>query len=220
MAEFLIGDRSFRRKADAEDFIRIVRDRIRDTTIVTEEDDDFLRDLLALHPDAEAKVGAGVKTFTVRQNYGNTEGFWILRTDGSNTDFSFKKCLFGASQEAKVRSAMRHAVIGQIQEARDDAFGLAVSILCPITNVEINRASCHIDHYEPSFLQLANEFAAESGGYDAILTEAADRNIGRRFVDADLQNRWCDYHRGRARLRAVSKAANLSILRRTVQPSN
>ena len=212
----LIGDRVYSKKEAALAAIREVRDRILETGSVSQEDDEFLRDLVAMHPDAEDKVGAGIVRFEVRHNLGNTYGFWIIRTDGSETDFSFMKSLYGATHEADVRSAMRYAVIDQMEAARDLAFSTASSLLCPITGEAITRESCHVDHATPTFIEIADEFAEQHGGYEAITTVPSDGNIGRRFESNEVQEAWRAFHAGRAELRVVSKTANLSILRRGV----
>jgi hypothetical protein len=220
MAIFFIGDRVYQKKGDALGATREVRERVAASLaqggVVDLEDDDFLRDLVALHPDAENKVGCGIARFEVRQNLGNTDGFWIIRTDGSETDFSFMKCLYGASHEADVRSAMRYAIMEQMQAARDREFGSALSLVCPVTSAKITRETAHIDHESPTFVEIADEFAEQQGGYERIETASTDGAIGRRLVSDDLLAEWKAFHAGRARLRAVSKAANLSILRRGV----
>jgi hypothetical protein len=52
--------------------------------------------LLQHHPRAAAKVGAGVKAVYVQQaprsvNYTGQRCFWLERTDGTSTDFSYRK---------------------------------------------------------------------------------------------------------------------------------
>jgi len=217
VVDFMIGDRIYRRKTDALSAIQEVRDRVNSNGVVTPEDDEFLRDLIALHPDADAKVAVGIERFEVRRNLGNTDGFWIIRTDATETDFSFIRCLFGASQEMKVRSAMRHAVIDQVQAARDRAFQDSPKLECPVSGDSINAETCHMDHENPSFVGLADRFAASRGGYDSIGTVAMDGQIGRRFVDPSLEADWQAYHRANASLRPVSRRANLSILRRGIK---
>jgi uncharacterized protein DUF3223 len=116
----IIGERVYPSKTEALAAVREVRDRVRDTGSVSEADDEFIRDLLALHPRASENVGVGVDHFEVRDNIG-TEGFWIIRSDGSATEFSFMKCLNGATHESLVRSAMRGAVIDANAECPDAA---------------------------------------------------------------------------------------------------
>ncbi|MGW6791885.1 DCL family protein [Streptomyces chartreusis] len=59
--------------------------------VVTDPDDDaFLRALLALHSEAEEKIGPGVDHFQVRKHPDwDTYGFWVVRTDGTEDDFSY-----------------------------------------------------------------------------------------------------------------------------------
>src|SRR5207247_325445 len=81
-------------------------------------DQEFLLDLLAMHPESGEKIGEGVDHFEVRKN-GSTVGFWIVRSDGSDVDFSFYKCLRAPSHEEEVRGAMRAAVVEQKYNVRD-----------------------------------------------------------------------------------------------------
>jgi len=213
--EIIIGGRAFRTKKEALATIYEVRERTKVAGRALGGDDEFLRDLLALHPQAETKVGNGVDHFDVRRNI-NNDGFWIVRSDGSETDFSFMQCLYGTSQSAKVQSAMRYAVLDQKLAARDRAFGDAETLICPVTGEVIGRQGCHMDHDEPTFIEIADAFARSVGGYDKIETVSDDGGIGRRFVDEAIAERWRTFHRERARLRAVSIRANLSVLRRSV----
>jgi hypothetical protein len=215
MAVFLIGERTYRTKSAALDAIREVRERVKAQGSASAADDEFLRDLVALHPDAEGKVGAGIDHFEVRRNI-NNDGFWIVRVDGTATEFSFMKSIYGASQEAMVQSAMRHAVLDQKMEARDLAFTKATSLTCPLTGEVITAVDCHMDHEEPTFAEIADAFTAAHGGYSAMDTPSDDGTIGRRFVDQNVMLAWHAFHASRARLRPVSRRANLSVLRRGV----
>jgi hypothetical protein len=97
--------------------------------------------------------------------------FYLVRTDGSETDFSFMKCL---------------------------------------------RPPTH-RHSSPTFLQLAEEFAPQQGGWDEMVIARADGSIGVQLGRADQAKAWRDFHRENARLRLVSSAANLSLLRQGVK---
>src|SRR5438132_1107626 len=69
----------------------------------------FLFDVLLRHPKANEKVGIGVRRF-----FRSGSGFWLERTDGTKTDFSFLKCLGSRTHRAEVLSAMRAAIEGQV----------------------------------------------------------------------------------------------------------
>ena len=59
---------------------------------VSEEDAKILKDLLAMHPEADEKIGCGIESFSVRTADYNTRCFWVNRIDGSTVKFSFKAC--------------------------------------------------------------------------------------------------------------------------------
>lgn len=56
----------------------------------------FLTALIKRHPEADRRIGSGIAGFKVQvnpQGTGNTRCFYVIRTDGSQEDFSIKKCL-------------------------------------------------------------------------------------------------------------------------------
>lgn len=55
----------------------------------------FIRKLLKYHPQQAAKVGVGVQSIKVANppQYPNTKCFWVVRTDGTSEDFSYRKCI-------------------------------------------------------------------------------------------------------------------------------
>nr|MCU0649682.1 DCL family protein [Gemmatimonadaceae bacterium] len=94
-----IGERVFGTQKSAMDEARRVRDRYADGQMVTGDDVDFLMDLLYLHSEAADKIGSGVAGFSVDRDhvYRTTRCFFVHRTDGSSTDFSFENCIKGAN---------------------------------------------------------------------------------------------------------------------------
>jgi hypothetical protein len=212
MRAIVVGARVYPSKEAAKQAIYEVRGRY-SAGLATPDDDEFLRDLVAIHPDAEAKISVGIDRFETRWNLGNI-GFWIVRTDATETDFSFLKCLYGSGAQDLVRSAMRSAVREQLAEVR--AAALSARARCPISGELLTVENCHADHAEPLFIEIANAFASSEGGYEAIATRVLDGAFGRRFSDDAQEQRWIAFHRSHARLRAVSKRTNLSTLRRGV----
>lgn len=56
-----------------------------------------LSDLLSYHPEAEEKIGPGINYFKVVQNHRKGQyNFQVVRTDGLEIDFSWKKCVANA----------------------------------------------------------------------------------------------------------------------------
>lgn len=209
----LIGGRAFPTKKEADAYVRQVRDKYAVGARVTDVDDqEFLLDLLAMHPEAADKLSAGVDCFEVRDN-GSTTGFWIVRSDGSAIDFSFTKRLRTPSHAEQVRGAMRAAVQDQKFTVRDAAFA-AGEVYCPVTGDLLTPQTCHVHHDGDAFVDIADAFAEGVGGYEGIQVVPADDGIGRRLADEGLREAWHVYHRDAARLVVVSRHANLSVLKR------
>lgn len=90
-----IGPYHFSKKGDAEQFLKTMLHRYDVGDKVTAEDAEFLRAALELHPDATAKVGAGITHFSVRSADFGTKCFWVNRVDGSSEKFSYRSCIYG-----------------------------------------------------------------------------------------------------------------------------
>lgn len=87
-----IAGHKFGRKTDALAFMKVMLNRYHPGDTVNAADGAFLAEALKRHPDAIAKVGPGVRSFEVRSADYGTQCFWILRIDGSEERFSYKKC--------------------------------------------------------------------------------------------------------------------------------
>jgi hypothetical protein len=212
--KYLIGTREYKTKTAAQEAIREVLYRYEPGEVVTLPDDqEFLADLILNHPNPGSKIGVGIDRFEVRDNWG-THGFWIIRTDGTETDFSFVKCLHAPTRQQTVRVALRRAVMDLMIQFREAALRDGPAV-CPITGDPIDDFNAHVDHYDPTFYELADAYVAERGGYDAFrVLDTADGVFGRRLADSLAEAAWQTYHETHANLRLVSKKANLSLLRR------
>lgn len=185
-----------------------------DGEIVTGEVAEFLAWLLGRHPRAAAKIGCGVAGFTVRRTGLRTRCFFVVRLDGTSTDFSFRSCISAPAPVTRVRAAMRRAVADQIIEFKHRAVTTG-PLVCAITGVPLTWDRAHVDHAPPVFAALADEWAGLMGGYPAIqLMLPADGQAGRALSEPDAAS-WADFHQEHASLRIVSRLANLSLLRRS-----
>lgn len=88
-----IGGIDFAKKGDAMLFFREMLNRYRPGEMVSDTDARLLSALLARHPEAKDKAGAGVTGFKVRSADWGTQCFWVMRSDGSSEKFSFYACL-------------------------------------------------------------------------------------------------------------------------------
>ncbi|MEN3977203.1 DCL family protein [Emcibacter sp. SYSU 3D8] len=90
-----IGPLHFAKKGDAAAFLQAILHRYDVGDKVSPADEQVLRDALALHPEAGAKIGCGITHFSVRSADFGTKCFWINRPDGTTEKFSYKACLTG-----------------------------------------------------------------------------------------------------------------------------
>ena len=54
-----------------------------------------------MHPEAGDKIGPGVDSFSVERAPGRSFGtrcFWVTRSDGTRTEFSYLTCLSGKAR--------------------------------------------------------------------------------------------------------------------------
>lgn len=172
----------------------------------------LLQDVLRMHPDASQKGSAIRFEVGVIAPY-KTRGFRLVRPDGTSTDFSYLKCLKGVDNEGDMRAAARTAVVQQQLSVKDRAFARSGSIVCPVSGETITRKTCHVDHEAPNtFDVIFRAFTKEFGILPVRPT--ADNETETKFLhDADA-HAFAVFHHQRAKLRVVSRTANLSTLRK------
>jgi len=165
-----------------------------------------LRLLVALHPDAERKVGAGIESFKIVRNEGSGQGIHFVRVDGTEDTFSYHKCIMGIPQSpyGKVCEALRFAVRPQLSAFRAN---LTLPIPCAISGVTIKvHRELHIDHKEP-FWKLLRAFSKKySIDLQALETTGSGESL--RLNDEKISSMFEQYHLEHAQLQASFKAAN------------
>ena len=213
-----IGARLFDSKSQAKDFSRDIIRRYTEGETIVGEDDLFLRDLVAIHPEAAQKIGCGISHFTTQLDpeWRKHRHFVIVRTDGVRTDVSFHICIDGSNERRDCFHALRHAVADQVFSFQLAALAEG-SVVCPYTQVVLTRENVHVDHAPPdTFFALATRWMNEHGlSIPTVpLVDNADNQWVRSMRDAVQQRSWSDFHRSNARLRVISRPANLSHVKR------
>lgn len=212
--KFFVGGIAFDSKKAVVEAVRIILYAYKPGTTIVGEHERFMLDLFERHPEWVSKVGVGVASVEVERNMGSM-GFWLTRVDGTRTDISFLKCIVPQSHEQMVRAAFRHEVMDQIHSFKREF--LVPGIRCEVTGDLLFPYNVHVDHAPPVFHELVSRFVIEHGlSFDSIsLTPTLDGEAGgRRLVDRSIAGAWHSFHRAHARLRLVTKKANLGILRR------
>lgn len=88
------GSLHFARKGDAEKHLKAMLHRYDVGDKVSADDAIVLTAALAVHPDAEGKIGCGISHFSVRSADFGTKCFWVNRVDGTTEKFSFRSCIY------------------------------------------------------------------------------------------------------------------------------
>lgn len=90
-----VGTREFARQSDAIEFFKDMLGRYKKGDVVSDTDETDLRRLLDRHISRDEKIGSGVDYFRVESDLYGGKCFWIVRTDGSQIDFTYRRCITG-----------------------------------------------------------------------------------------------------------------------------
>jgi hypothetical protein len=155
-----VGELIFASKAEATEHFRQILYSYELGDSVNEADARELLWLLARHPTFDQKRGAGVLGFIVTQAQYNSRHFRILRTDWTDTDFSYRKCIAAppTALQAVIR-ALRIEVQQDILQAKHHYFELNGDELgrvpCKLTRTLVTIDEADADHAPFSFDVLA-----------------------------------------------------------------
>jgi hypothetical protein len=188
---------------------------------ISGEWDVFLREMIGFHPEASFKVGCGVRHFDVHVNSWGGRTFWLVRLDGTETDFSFVSCVSPPAPRQDFVKACRTAVVPVVLAFKNKVFDNVDSVTCPVTGETVVRETAHIDHAPPwTFEAIVSAFIAEliAGrgpiDYSSFVEPTRDGETVTRFIHPETADRFIEFHNARAALRATSRRANLSVNRR------
>lgn len=178
-------------------------------------DEEFLIGVFEGHREWDLKRGSGIDYITVNYTTHGNKCFFLHRTDGSVTDISFHKAITQPRPVNDVIKACREAVDEVVSEFRQ-ANVVYYSTKCPITGEVLTPETTHIDHYDSTFSEVFNQW---SSTYDfnylySQVNATADLEDRTYFVNDTLAADFREFHNNHTHLRAVSKEANMKILRK------
>lgn len=215
--EIVIGAVTLKNVTAAREYVRELVARCRLGEPITDlHDAMFVRALLQRHPSVQEKIGRGVRHIEVRLNKHNgkaNRGFWIVRTDGSELEFSWLECLKPTAHRNKVYNAMRAAVQDDVYEFKRRQFTGVKTVKCALTGAVIGMTDADV-HHEPPFKQLVDEFV--QGKFDDVQVDDghSSAQFGDRLVDECFIERWRKYHDEKAGLRIVKRESHQALPRR------
>ncbi|RWQ37046.1 MAG: DUF3223 domain-containing protein [Mesorhizobium sp.] len=217
-------------KRSAENHFRSMRDRWpRNVVIDAADDHDDLCALLERYDETittgPSKTGCGVDHFVTRENSvhgGISIGFWVIRTDRSETDFSFIDAVAGLPRntDAQFVEACRESVFPELMAAKEAFFrthgDVSGQVPCAVTGHLISFDAARVDHAPKTLRDLAWEFRLREGWGsaipDGIISRPLDAQLETTFVDMNAMVRFTAFHRTHATLRMVSKSVLRSRL--------
>lgn len=212
MSEYVIDGYVFKSKTALGEAIRDILHRYPVGEMLDQADTDFMYDVIHMHPNAEAKIGCGIKAFGVQQNpgYKNKE-FMLIRKDGTQTDFSFNKCLRAPTQQARFLQACRQAVSAGIIAFRHTYFQMTPNPVCELTGEILTMENSHVDHKPPhTFRWIAEMFIQKHHvNVERVALTSGGDNSCLVLMPSDLEALWTDYHWQMAELRVISASENM-----------
>ena len=225
----VIGSRSFRTQSSALKHYKALLHRYQDGQRIADPADHI--DLVALierfdsvlNAVGEPTKGAGqVAHFERRLNIGtgwSTSGFWVVRQDDTETDFSYINAVKGKpkGRSQDFYNACRQAVALDLVLAKKQAFAQYGDnqgrVECDLTGKMVTIDDAHLDHTWPYFSHMVSGFRAARGWSrdipDGIVSAPADGQTTATFVDSAVTEAFRAFHHEQAVLRILSREANL-----------
>lgn len=156
----------------------------------------LLTHVFPLHHDWESKRGCGVNHIEVRKHgpFG-ANGFFIVRTDDSFIDISYRVALNGRTEYAVFTAAARGEIHLQISRWRAENPG---------------EKGLHVDHIESFDAILKDWLASIQLNYEEI--NISKQRVGHMdmFLSRDLALSWQRFHRNRARYQWLEASVNIA----------
>jgi hypothetical protein len=186
-------------------------------SVSNDNDYKFLISIFSMHPSWDIKRGCGVRDIIVRRTQYGDKCFYVVRDDGSQTDISYNKSVDGdGTKISEINKACRTAVRDIVIAFREDNVFFGESI-CPFTGEVLFKHNTHIDHHDKTFSEVFSDWIQNKDKdylYSKINEGSKDGEMLVYFKDQSIVDDFVSFHNANTNLRAVSKIANLSILRK------
>jgi hypothetical protein len=215
-----VGEKEFGTMKAAKDFFKEMLARYSDGDDVNEEDSANLDRLLERHPEASQKIGCGVRRYFRKRTDKGTSCFWLERTDGTETEFSYLTCVDakGKSIYQEFAEACREAVQPDLIATKRTYFGdhgdEQGRVACDVTGEMIKYDESHLDHKKPmTFQVIVRTFVTANSITPSreMLSSPQDQQFATTFTDEEIANKFREYHHSLSQLRVIKSQLNLSL---------
>ena len=212
------GGKTFKTKTTLENYCKFVLNNAEIGSYLEGEWELVVTDVLKMHEDFLIKTngGEGFKV-GVRKCFINPRNrqFFILRSDGTDTDFSYRKALSPKSKASYVKETLRALIKEQTNAFKDKYFEENQDskgyVVCPETGLKIKKKDSHIDHYPKQFDEIVKDWAESRNlkSKDIILVQPPENSTFWPLEDKSLEKDFKEYHQKEATYRIVLNKVNL-----------
>lgn len=181
---------------------------------LNDNDFDFMIEYFkCFHLDWNQKNGiSGIKKLKRKKDNYNKLCFWIERHDESETDISFIiSKIYKKNYKSEFSYAMREAIKDQIRDFKKSEYLNQEFIICPIENIRVSIEECHVDHHNPSFDELIQEFIINKNiklSKD-LFPPSEDGRMIYTITNNEITKMFRAFHLENANLRITSAKGNL-----------
>ncbi len=168
--------------------------------------------------DGPPKIGPGIERFERRLNKGegwSSSGFWVVRVDGTATDFSYPNAVAGnpRPESQEFYDACHNAVARDLLAMKQNQFDRFADadghLQCDVTGDLISYGEAHLAHGNPPFGAIVNGFRQSKGWHSALpsglLAQSGDAQLSTSFSSGGDARDFKNYHHSVAVMRIVSK---------------
>jgi len=206
----------FKNKKEAQEYARQILYNGPVGSLLNDSESEFMRAyFIYFHSNWKQKFGIGLKEFKRVKDHltGRYKAFEVIRKDGSKTDISYiasKKNKINKMRDFK--KALRDVIYPQILEYKLSILPKIESrVNCQISGISISRWDCHIDHFDPTFEEIVQNFIVMENitNVDQLILQNKDNQYVPKIVDSELADRFYQYHLKVAKLRPLHQIENL-----------
>lgn len=174
-----------------------------------------LYSLFEFHPNFSNKTKYGLEAFIINIATKGYIQLSFIDSRGNKDDISWvkiSKVLAGVNLETLKRQtvykALRVSITDQILKFKKDHYAINSCYISALSGEKVDSESVHVDHYKPTFYELANSWI-DLIGLDNIKLKPLGFQLGSILVEEQRKN-WSDYHKKYAKLRILSASENLA----------
>lgn len=180
----------------------------------------MLTSLIKRHPEAEKKIGCGIKRLYKAPTDKGTSCFWIERLDSTKTDFSYGKAITSKNKslEQEFKDACRNAVELSLKASKEKFFKEYADengcVECEVSKTKVAVYESHLDHKKPLTFEVIVETFIKANKIEVtedMLSLGKDGQFQTEFRDLEIKERFIKYHASVAKLRIIKANINLKL---------